>query len=215
MLSGPCLFVSCVPNVARPVSVCIMCTQCCHASVCLYHVYPMLPGQCLFVSCVPNVVRPVSVYIMCTQCCQIRVCFYLLKIDTSMATLGTQDTYRHGPGNIGYTRLKQILAWQHWVHKIKADTGLATLGTHDINRHWLTTLGTHDTNQCLFISCVPNVARPVSAFILCTQCCQASIWFNLVYPMLPGPSLYVSCVPNVAMLVSIFILCTKCCQASV
>jgi hypothetical protein len=64
-----------------------------------------------------------------------------------MATLGTQDTYRLGTGNIGYTRLKQILAWQHWVHKIKADTGLATLGAHDINRHGLTTLGTHDTNR--------------------------------------------------------------------
>jgi hypothetical protein len=111
MFPDPCLFVSCVPNVARPVSgykqtmawqqwvhkiqsdtelvtfgtqntnrqwpgnigytrytnvamsvsVCILCNQCCQASVCLYLVYPMLPGQCLFVSCVPNVARPVSV----------------------------------------------------------------------------------------------------------------------------------------------------------
>ena len=58
-----------------------------------------------------------------------------------MATLGTQDTYRLGPGNIGYTRLNQILAWQHWVHKIKADTGLETLGTLDINRHWPDNIG--------------------------------------------------------------------------
>jgi hypothetical protein len=74
MLPGQCLFLSCVPNVARPVSVFILCTQCwqasvcfilctqcCQASVCLYLVYPMLPGQYLFLSCVPNVGRPVSV----------------------------------------------------------------------------------------------------------------------------------------------------------
>ena len=61
MLPGQCLFLSCVPNVARPVSVFILCTQCCQASVCFYLVYPILPGQCLFLSCVPNVARPMSV----------------------------------------------------------------------------------------------------------------------------------------------------------
>jgi hypothetical protein len=55
-------------NVARLMFVCIMCTQCCQASVCLYRMYPMLPGQCLFASCVPNVDRPVSMFILCTQC---------------------------------------------------------------------------------------------------------------------------------------------------
>jgi hypothetical protein len=117
-LSGQCLFLSCVPNVARPVSVFILCTQCCQARVCLYLVYPMLPGQCLFVSCVPNVAKPESVCILCTQCYQTR-----------------EDTNRHWPGNIGYTRYKQTRAWKHWVHKIKTDTGLKTLGTQDKNRH--------------------------------------------------------------------------------
>jgi hypothetical protein len=82
--------------------------------------------------------------------------------------------------------------------------------------------------QCLFLSCVPNVARPVSVlscvpdvvrpvsvFILCTQCCQASVCFYLVYPMLPGQCLFVSCVLNVARPVSVFIFCTQCYQASV
>jgi hypothetical protein len=47
--------------------------------------------------------------------------------------LGTQDKNRHWSGNIEYTRYKQTLAWQHWIHKIKTDTGLATLGTQDKN----------------------------------------------------------------------------------
>jgi hypothetical protein len=216
-----------------PVSVFILCTQCCQARVCFYLLYPMLPCQCLFVSCVPNVARPVSVFILSTQCCHASICFYLV--------------YPMLPGLclilfIGYTRYKQTRAWQHWVHKIKTDTGLATLSTQDKNRHWpdnigytrckqtralqhwvhkiqtdtnLTILGTQDTNLCLVLSCVPNVVRPVSVFILCTQCCHASVCFYLVYPMLPGPCLFLSFVPNVAMPVSVCILCTQCCQACV
>jgi hypothetical protein len=111
MLPGQCLFVSCVPNVARPVSVCILCTQCCQASVCLYHVYQMLPTRAW------------------------HHWVHKIQTDTGLASLGTQDTNRHGPGNIGYTRYKQTRAWQHWVHKIKTNTGLATLGTQDANRH--------------------------------------------------------------------------------
>jgi hypothetical protein len=105
-------------NVARPVSVCVVCIQCCQVRVCLYLVYPMLPGPCLFVSCVPNVAMPVSVFILCTQCCQASVCFYLVypmlpgpclflsclpivATDTGLTTLGTQDTNRHGTDNIG------------------------------------------------------------------------------------------------------------------
>jgi hypothetical protein len=53
-----------------------------------------------------------------------------------MVTLGIQDTNRHEPGNIGYTRYQQTLVWRHWVHKIQTDTGLATLGTQDKNKHW-------------------------------------------------------------------------------
>jgi hypothetical protein len=165
-------------------------------NICLYHVYPMLPGQCLFVSCVPNVARPVSVCIMCTQCCQARVYFYLVY------------------GNIGYTRLNQILAWQHWVHKIKIDTGLATLGTHNTNRNWpgnrpvsglILCTQCCQARFCMYLV-FPKVARLVSVFILCTQCCQASVCLYLVYPMLPGPCLFLSCVPNVARPVSFFIL---------
>jgi hypothetical protein len=111
----------------------------------------------------------------------------MIQTDTGLATLGTQDTNRHGPGNIGYTRYKQTLAWQHWVHKIQRDTGLATLGIQDKN----------------------------SFCILCTQCCQSSICLYLVYPILSGSCLFVSCVPNVARPVSDCILCTQCCQASV
>ena len=59
----------------------------------------------------------------------------MIQTDTGLATLSTQDTNRHGPDNIGYTRYKQTRAWQHWVHKKKTDTGLATLGTQDKNRH--------------------------------------------------------------------------------
>ena len=55
--------------------------------------------------------------------------------------MGTQDANRHGPGNIGYTKYKQTLAGQHWVHKIQRDTGLATLGTQDTNRHWPGNIG--------------------------------------------------------------------------
>jgi hypothetical protein len=33
-----------------------------------------------------------------------------IKTDTGLATLGTLDTNRHWPGNIGYTRYKKILA---------------------------------------------------------------------------------------------------------
>jgi hypothetical protein len=126
---------SCVPNVARPVSVFILCTQCCQASVCLYIVYSVLSGQGLFLSCVTGLVRAVSVFILCTQCCpkvHSRIYnrqtlawlhwVYKIKTDTGLATLGKQDKNRHWPGNIGYTRQKQILAWQHWVHKIKTDT---------------------------------------------------------------------------------------------
>jgi hypothetical protein len=119
--------------------------------------------------------------------------------------MGTQDTNRHGPGNIGYTRYKQTRASQHWVHKIQTDTGLATLGTQDKNRHWHGNIGYTRYKQ----------TKDWPVFILCTQCCQASICFYLVYPMLPGPRLFVSCVPNVAMPVSVFILCTQCCQARV
>jgi hypothetical protein len=158
----------------RAWSVCILCTQCCQARVCFYLVYPMLPGSCLFLSCVPNFVRPVSFCILCTQCCQASVCLYhvypmlrgpcLFETDTGLTTLGTQDKNRHWHGNIGYIRKKETRAWQHSVHKIQTDTAPC---------------------QCLFLSCVPNVVRPVSVFILCTQCCQASICFYLVYPMLP------------------------------
>ena len=59
----------------------------------------------------------------------------MIQTDTGLATLGTYDTNRHWPGNIGYTRYKQTQDWQHWVHKIKTDTDLATLGTQDKNRH--------------------------------------------------------------------------------
>jgi hypothetical protein len=141
-LPGPCLFLSCVPNIVRPMSVFILCTQCCQASICFYLVYPMLAGQCLFLSCVLNVARPVSVFILCTQCCQASICFYLVyPMLPGLKILGTQDKNRHGPGNIWYTRYKQTLAWQHWVHKIKTDTGLATLGTQDKNRHWPANIG--------------------------------------------------------------------------
>jgi hypothetical protein len=143
----------------------------------------MMPGPCLFVSCVPNVARPMSVCIMFTQCCQARVYFYLvypsqhwvhkIQTDTGLATLGTQDTNRHWPGNIGYTRYKQTLAWKHWEHKMKRDTGLATLGTQDINKHGPRNIGYTRYKQ-----------TPVSIFILCTQCCQAINWFNLVYPFI-------------------------------
>jgi hypothetical protein len=101
MFSGPCLFLSCVPNVARPVSVFILCTQCCQVSVCFYLVYPMLPALCLFVSCVSNVVRSVSV---CKQTLTWQHWVHKIKTDTGLATLGTQDKNRHGPENIGYTR---------------------------------------------------------------------------------------------------------------
>jgi hypothetical protein len=207
MLTGPCLFLSCVPNIFRPVSLFILCTQCCQASVCLYHVYPMLPGQCLFLSCVPNVASPVSVF----------------------GTLGTQDTNRHRPDNIGYTRYNQTGSWQHWIHKIKTDTGLATLATQDKNRYWSGNIG-----YSRIVSCVPNVVRPVSVCILCTQCsrpvsvcimfsqcCHASICLYRAYPMLSGQCLFVSCVqnvsgqclflscvPNVARPVSVCIMCT-------
>jgi hypothetical protein len=139
----------------------------------------MLPGQCLFLSWVPNVARPLFVFIMCTQCWQATVCFYLGYTMLPSPSL----TNRNWPGNIGYTWYKQTWAWQHWVHMIQTDTGLATLGTQDKNRHWTGNIG---YTQCLFLSCVPNVASPVSVFILCTQCCQASVCFYLVYPMLPG-----------------------------
>jgi hypothetical protein len=122
--------------------------------------------------------------------------------------LGTLDTNRHWPGNIGYTRYKKILAWQHWVHK-----RLYTQCFHaNVCFHLVYPML---PGPCLFLSCVPNVARPVSVFILCTQCCQASICLYLVYPMLPGQCLFVSCVPNVARPVSVFILCTQCCPASI
>jgi hypothetical protein len=116
-----------------------------------------MPGQCLFVSCVLNVATPVSVCILRTKCYQANVCLYLvypmlIKTDTGLSTLGTQDKKRHGPGNIGYTRYKQTRAWQHWVHKIQTDT----------------------------LSCVPNVARPVSVCILYTQCYHARVWFYLM-----------------------------------
>ena len=52
----------------------------------------------------------------------------MIQTDTGLATLGTQDTNRHWPGNIGYTRYK-------------IDTGLATLGTQDENRYWLGNIG--------------------------------------------------------------------------
>jgi hypothetical protein len=58
-----------------------------------------------------------------------------------MATLGTEDTNRYGLGNFGYTRYKQTLAWQHWVHKIQTDTGLAISSTQDTNRLWPGNLG--------------------------------------------------------------------------
>jgi hypothetical protein len=122
----------------------------------------MLPDQHLFLSCVANVARPVSVFILCTN--------------------------RHGPDNIGYTRYNQTRSWQHWVHKIKTDTGLATLATQDKNRYWPGNIG----------------YSPVSVFILCTQCCQASICFYLVYPILAGQCLFLSCVLNVARPVSVF-----------
>ena len=59
-------FLSCVPKVARPEYVCILCTRYSQASVGLYLVYPMLPGQCLFLSCVLNFARTVSVCIYCS-----------------------------------------------------------------------------------------------------------------------------------------------------
>ena len=71
----------------------------------------------------------------------------MIQTDTGLATLGTQDTNRHGPDNIGYTRYKQTRAWQHWVHKIKTDTGLVTLGTQDKTDTGLETLGTQDKNK--------------------------------------------------------------------
>jgi hypothetical protein len=121
----------------------------------LHLVYPMLPGPVLLLSCVPNVVRPVSVFILCTQCCQASVCFYLV--------------YPMLPSNVCLYLVYPMLP-----------------------------------GQCLFVSCGPNVARPVSVFILCTQCCQASICFYLVYPILPGPCLFLSCVPNLARSLSVF-----------
>jgi hypothetical protein len=143
---GTQVFLSFLPYVARPLSVFILCTQCCQASLCFYLVYPMLPGQYLFLSCVPNVARPISVFILCTQCCQARVCFYLVypmlsgpclflscvpnvARSVSVFILCTQCCLA------GYTRYKQTRAWQHWAHKIKTDTDLATLGTQDKNRH--------------------------------------------------------------------------------
>jgi hypothetical protein len=75
-----------------------------------------------------------------------------IKTDMGLTTLGTQDKNSHWPDNIGYTRYKQTLAWQHCVHKIETDTGLTP-------------------GPSLFLSYVPNVARPVSVFVLCTQCC--------------------------------------------
>jgi hypothetical protein len=57
----------------------------------------------------------------------------MIQIDTGRATLGTQDTNRHWPGNIGYTRYKQTLAWQQWEHKIKTDTELGTFDTKKTN----------------------------------------------------------------------------------
>jgi hypothetical protein len=122
-----------------------------------------------------------------------------MKIETGLETLGTQDINKHGPRNIGYTRYKQRLAWQHWVHKIQTDTGLVTPMLQ---------------SECMFVSCVPNVARPVSVFILFTQCCQASVCLYLVYSMLPRPCLCAYYVPNVTRPVSVCILCTQCCQAS-
>jgi hypothetical protein len=109
------------------------------------------------------------------------------------------------------------MAWQHWVHKIKIDTGLATLSKQDTNRHWPGNIGYTRYKQTLtlFLSWVPNVARPMSVCILCTQCCEAGVCLYHVYTMLPGQCLFVSCVPNVARPVSGLILCTKCCQARV
>jgi hypothetical protein len=138
----------------------------------------------------------------------------MIKTDTGLATLDTHDTNRHWPGNIGYTWYKQTRASQHWVHKIQTDTGLATLGTQDKKRHGPGNIGYTRYKQtlpgpCLFLSCVPNVAKPVSVFILYTQCFHANVCFYLVYPMLPGPCLFLSCVPNVARPVSVLILCTQ------
>jgi hypothetical protein len=78
-------------NVARPVSVWILCTQWCQVRVCLYLVYPMLPGQYLFVSCVLNVATPVSVCILRTKC----------------YPLGTHVINKYGPRNIGYTSYRK------------------------------------------------------------------------------------------------------------
>jgi hypothetical protein len=131
MLPGPCLFVSCVPNVARPVSVFILSTQCCQARVCFYLVYPVLPCQCLFLSGVPNVARPLFVFILCSQYCQAHVWFYLVH-----PMLPGQYLFLSCVPNVGrLVSVKQTLACQHWVHKIKTDTGLATLGAQDKNRH--------------------------------------------------------------------------------
>jgi hypothetical protein len=73
------------------------------------------------------------------------------------------------------------MAWQHRVHQMKTDTGLAALGTQDKNRPQCCQASvcfylvySMLPGQCLFLSCVPNVVRPLSVFILCTQCCQTS-----------------------------------------
>jgi hypothetical protein len=105
--------------------------------------------------------------------------------------LGTQDTNRQGPGNLGYTRYKQTLAW------------VCILCTQCCqSRVCFYLVYTMLPGHSLFLSCVPNVARSVSIFILCSQCCQGSVYI-------------LSCVLNVARSVSVFILCTQCCQARV
>jgi hypothetical protein len=152
----------------------------------------MLPGQYLFLSCVPNVARSVSVFIFCTQCCQARVCLcrvypMLLKTDTGLSTFGTHDINRHWPGSIGYTWYKQTRTWQHWIHTTQTNTGLATLSLFilftqccQVNVSFYLVYQCYHarvcfylvypmlSGPCLFLSCVPNVARPVSVFILCT-----------------------------------------------
>jgi hypothetical protein len=75
----------------------------------------------VFLSCVPDVASALSVCAMYPQ---------------YWATMGTQDTNKYWPGNIGYTRYKQTLVWKHWVHKMQTDRGLAILDTDD-NKHTL------------------------------------------------------------------------------
>jgi hypothetical protein len=99
MLLGPCLFVSCVPNVARPVSLFILCSQCCQASVCFYLVYPMLPAPFLFSSYVSNVASNIG-YTRYKQTRASQHWVHKIQTNTGLATLGTQDTNRHLPGNI-------------------------------------------------------------------------------------------------------------------